>query len=336
MTLLREAIAADGPIAWWRLGEISGDPQDSSGYGHDAVAHGGITYQRPGALYGDSDKAMGFDGATGYIQTAAAADLNALSSAFTIEALYTRATLGAYNGAIFEKTIGGGVNTSFALLHDNTDLVFRNIRLVGGQADVRYTDAPVIGAWHHGMAAYDGTTMRLLLDGVLVGSAVVSAPAAGVGISTIGALGSGGLYFWNGTLDEIAVYNKDLSARALSHYQAFTGTPVPLSRRFPVPSFLLRMDSITINRPSGGADVDGNPEGTYTTVYAGRGTLGTPTAIDLADAAQRVTQVDQVLAVGLNVDVRDDDQVVCGRGTFVVVSTAARRLYLRALMRKIA
>jgi hypothetical protein len=96
------------------------------------------------------------------------------------------------------------------------------------------------------------------------------------------------------------------------------------------------MDPITINRPNAGADADGNPEAGYTAVYAGRGTLGTPNAKDLADAAQRVTQVDQVLAVGLKVDVHDDDQVTCSRGTYVVVSIAIHRLYLRALMRKIA
>jgi hypothetical protein len=105
---------------------------------------------------------------------------------------------------------------------------------------------------------------------------------------------------------------------------------------FPVPASILHLDPITTSRPNAGADSEGIPEGGYTAVYAGRGTLGTPTAADLADAAVRMTHVDQVLALPLSVDIKDEDTVVCSRGTFVVVSVSTRRLYLRAILRKIS
>jgi hypothetical protein len=103
---------------------------------------------------------------------------------------------------------------------------------------------------------------------------------------------------------------------------------------FASPLALFRLDPITLNRPDGTADADGNPEGTYTTVYTGRGTLGIPTEHDVADASQRLTDVEQVVAIANGVDVRADDQLVCSRGTFFVVAVAQRRLYQRVLLRK--
>jgi hypothetical protein len=100
--------------------------------------------------------------------------------------------------------------------------------------------------------------------------------------------------------------------------------------------FLLRLDPITVNRPNAGADADGNPESGFTVVPGGRGTLGTPTAADQQIAAQRETKVDQVLAVARSMDLRAADQVGTPRGTFVVVSVAVHRLYLRAMLRRVA
>lgn len=220
MSLYSDTVLKDKPIAYWRLGEISGDPQDASGYGHDAATHGGIGYGVAGALFGDSDTAMSFDGATAYISTAAAADLNALSSAFSVEAWIRRATSGNLNGAVFEKTVGGGVNTHFAVMHDVGSLTFRIQRAVGGQLDLTYADSFAVGTWHHWVSSYDGTSMRSYLDGALVaGPLAASVPVTGSGISTIGALNSGSIYFWNGNLDEVAIYNKALSAQqVLTHY----------------------------------------------------------------------------------------------------------------------
>jgi len=103
-----------------------------------------------------------------------------------------------------------------------------------------------------------------------------------------------------------------------------------------VPAAILRWDPITTRRPNSGADAEGVPEAGFTAVYAGRGTLGMPNAVDLTDAAQRVTTVDQVLGLPLSVDIREGDEVDCPRGTFVVVSVSKRRLYQRAILRKIS
>lgn len=105
---------------------------------------------------------------------------------------------------------------------------------------------------------------------------------------------------------------------------------------FRIPRFVLRQDPITINRPNAGADADGNPESGYQTVRKTRGTFGTPTAIDVTTAAQRDTKVDQVLALTRDENLLTDDQVVGSRGTFIVVSVAIHRLYLRAMLRQVA
>lgn len=99
------------------------------------------------------------------------------------------------------------------------------------------------------------------------------------------------------------------------------------------PQVLLRMDAITIQRPSGTADSEGNPTGTRTTVAEMRGTLASISATESLTASQRNTVIDKALAVALGTDVMEGDRVTVNGVTYEVVSTDNRRLYRRALMR---
>src|SRR5207247_9647810 len=57
------AVAADRPVADWRLGEPSGTvAADASGNGHTAAYVGAVTLGRPGAAVTSPDSAVGFDG----------------------------------------------------------------------------------------------------------------------------------------------------------------------------------------------------------------------------------------------------------------------------------
>src|SRR5207248_8254630 len=61
-------VLADGPVAYWRLGETAGTAiADSSGNGRTGTASGGVTLGVPGALTGDPNTAVAFDGSTGKV-----------------------------------------------------------------------------------------------------------------------------------------------------------------------------------------------------------------------------------------------------------------------------
>jgi len=80
----------------------------------------------------------------------------------------------------------------------------------GGLRHIRVDNALQIGAFHHIAGTYDGSTMRLYLDGVEVGSLDVSGT---VGTGTNAELSAS----LHGLLDEVEIYNRALS---LSEIQA--------------------------------------------------------------------------------------------------------------------
>src|SRR5438874_1551737 len=58
-----QVILADHPIIYWRLGELSGRTAfDSSGHGRDATYKKGPRKGVQGAIVGDADTAVRFDG----------------------------------------------------------------------------------------------------------------------------------------------------------------------------------------------------------------------------------------------------------------------------------
>ena len=55
------------PIAYWRLDESSQPTIVDIWGGHDGVASGGVAFGQPGALLGDPDTSIGFDGSSAKI-----------------------------------------------------------------------------------------------------------------------------------------------------------------------------------------------------------------------------------------------------------------------------
>src|SRR3989442_94521 len=77
-----------------------------------------------------------------------------------------------------------------------------------------WAEGPVlqVGSWTHLVGTFDGTSVRLYVNGALVGSTAASGPLnGGAGQSFIGRLGQN-LYPFQGTLDEVAVLPTALSA----------------------------------------------------------------------------------------------------------------------------
>ncbi|HEY1437374.1 MAG TPA: LamG-like jellyroll fold domain-containing protein [Casimicrobiaceae bacterium] len=86
-----------------------------------------------------------------------------------------------------------------------------------------------LGSWHHFVVTYDGTTLRLYVDGVLATSFVSSYTVSTVPIAIgVGARYGAGWPF-NGAIDEAAIYDYALSAdQVASHYAAGIQATEPL------------------------------------------------------------------------------------------------------------
>jgi hypothetical protein len=67
--------------------------------------------------------------------------------------------------------------------------------------------------WHHLVATYDATFIKLYVDGIYIGSAVnKSAVAPGLTKYRIGYMPAGVNSYWQGCIDDLRFYDRVLSA----------------------------------------------------------------------------------------------------------------------------
>jgi hypothetical protein len=231
-------VAGDSPVAWWKLNETVGTTATDSGSG--TAANGTYTNTWTYGLSGiDSADAGGGTsvkaGTNGYITVGALpAKLQfASGTSFSIEAwcafqgsapgpaLVTEAfagdgtvryMLGFYNGSSWTDFPSfGWYNGSWRLIQSATG--------IGN------------GLWHHVVGTFDGTQLRLYVDGSLVAGPTTPGGTQPGGTETlyIGRRWDSGTYFDDGWLDEVAMYSVALSSTQVSnHYGARNTTADPL------------------------------------------------------------------------------------------------------------
>jgi uncharacterized repeat protein (TIGR01451 family) len=207
-------LMADHPAGYWRLGDPAGSTaaQDASGNALTGSYEAGVALGQSGAISGDS--AAAFSGAALVIPAAPTLDLR---GALSVEA-WVRPSAANQNGGIFEKTVGGAANTQFSLFLEGGLVQLRGKVAATGALVTLSGPAVALGSWTHLVGTFDGSTLRLYVNGTLAGSAAAGTLAGGSGTSFIGRLGSG-WYPFQGTLDEVAVFPTALSPeRVRTHY----------------------------------------------------------------------------------------------------------------------
>src|SRR5204862_214544 len=156
-------VLADHPAGYWRLGEPAGSTSavDASATQLAGSYEPGVTLAQPGAIGGDS--AAGF-GPGGGVALPASGALD-LRGAFSVEA-WVRPTVAGQNGGIFEKTVGGAVNSQYMLLLEAGVLKWRVRTAAGALIPV---EGPTLspGSWAHVVGTFDGTTLRLYASGAV-------------------------------------------------------------------------------------------------------------------------------------------------------------------------
>jgi hypothetical protein len=208
-----EGVAADTPIAYWRL-EASGGTTVADRIGaNSGTMFGGVTPAQPGAL-ADGTTAMLFNGVTGRIAVANGAALQ-LAGDLTLElwlnvSLATRQTLISKTySREFELTLetNGALN-----LYQGNGVSFSNVVSAPG--------AVTASMWHHVVVTRAAATqmIRFYVDGVARGSGVSSTiPTAGSNWLSIGRSESGRQYV-SGRLEEVALYAAVLSPAQVARH----------------------------------------------------------------------------------------------------------------------
>jgi len=266
------AVYNNDPLLYWRLNDTTGTAAADSGQqGNPGTFSGGSpTKGVTGAISGTSNAAVNFNS-----QAIVSSDTKFTNpTTYSLETWFnTTTTTGGKLIGFGDKQTGLSSNYDRHIyMQDDGRLVFG---VYTGQTNVITTANPYNdGSWHYVVATQSSDGMKLYVDGALVGTNPQTAAQSYSGYWRIGGdqtWGSTSPYF-TGTLDEVAVYNTELTAAQVSdHYAIGTGAVV---NQPPTAAFTSTMSNLNA---SFDASTSSDPDGTVAS-YAwdfGDGLTGT-------------------------------------------------------------
>lgn len=164
----------------------------------------------PPPTIGKVGQAFSFNGAN---QSIDAGDVGGLSTNFSVSAWIYKNT--AFSTAANWTMLGKRNNNNFGWQFDvgtTGKLIWRTFS-GGSQFGVTGNAIITTGEWHHVVAVHQNGNVLLYLDGVLDQSVAITNPAVDTTAFRMGyiGIGSGGSW-WEGKLDEVRIYNRQLSA----------------------------------------------------------------------------------------------------------------------------
>jgi PKD repeat protein len=232
-----------GLVGAYNFEEASGTTVvDASGKGNTGTISG-ATWTTQGRF----GKALSFDGVNDWVTINDAASLD-LTTGMTLEAwVYPTVNMSQWATVVLKEQPGGGLYELYANGDQSQPLTSVT---VGGQYRV-LSGGPWLLAnqWTHLAATYDGTTQRLYVNGTQVAQGPQTGPTQ-VSSSPL-RLGGNSVWgeFFKGRIDEVRVYNRDLSAAEIN---ADLNTAIAASAP---PVFLIGNQAVA-------SVPDSNPQGT--------------------------------------------------------------------------
>lgn len=224
----RDTVLADGPLGYWRLGEVADVAAvDETWSGYSLAVSGSPARAQAGPLVEPGWSAM-FDGANDYFNGGDIAAFE-FTSAFSAEC-WVKALAAVAVGGLVGKHLTA-VDRGWSVKMTATGKInFKAVTTAGVTIfDVTTTASYDDNSWHHVVCTWDGTTAANKVI-IYVDGASVKTATAGVGVPDtnsarllVGARDNGGaaISFFTGSLSEVAAYNLALSsAQVTAHYAA--------------------------------------------------------------------------------------------------------------------
>jgi len=197
-------LITSGLVLYYKFDEGTGTTTaDASGNGHTgtlSATSSGIIPTWTTAYIGAG--ALSFDGAHSYVDTGTDAALNPGSGDFSVvawaktSASDTRLILGKYNGSGDRYWLGAASGSAFF-----------DVNNVNATATATTSN----NAWHHYVGTRSGSTITLYFDGSSIATGSSGAACAPGGNMMVGMFGANASFIWNGSIDEVAYYNRALS-----------------------------------------------------------------------------------------------------------------------------
>ncbi|MCJ7777247.1 MAG: LamG domain-containing protein [Sedimentisphaerales bacterium] len=209
---LVQASVAEGAdpnlVGWWKLDDSCGTTAiDSSNYGNNGTLLGDPKWV-PGRIGG----ALNLDGTNDYVDCGSAAVFN-INGAITLSAWVK--TNDAGNGQHNSYVTKG--DHSYAIKHFSGNSIEFFIYDGDWIATTFSVDSSFNGVWHHLAGTYDGTQVKLYIDGELRNTKDHVGPIASNAYNVnIGADSEKADRFYNGVIDDVRIYNRALSGAEIT------------------------------------------------------------------------------------------------------------------------
>jgi serine/threonine protein kinase len=194
-----------GLVGWWR-GE--GNAKDSAGANNGTLL-GEATFA-PGKV----GQAFSFDPESGTVVVPDSSSLQ-LTNELTIEAWINARSLSGPGGYAIVSKLGiatGNNGYQFLVVGDTLQGLFNSPGL--SWPSQRIISGPLLspGVWYHAAFTYDQSAMKLYRNGQLVTTKVIGAKDIATSTSDLRISGADDHCFFDGLIDEVAVYSRALSA----------------------------------------------------------------------------------------------------------------------------
>jgi hypothetical protein len=205
------------PQGWWKFDECTGTKlHDASGNGNDGNWAGTTTMgncQTANTAWGNGasgkfNASLNFASANNdYVLINSAATLN-FTNQMTVAAWVNAATIDSTYRRIVSRNHFGGPSQSWYMEFDGTNI--GRINYAAGNASFTGNTVLQTGRWYQVVMTYDGSNIKLYIDGKLDSSAPSSGAILTAGNIGIGADDTNGSN-WNGKIDDVRIYNYALT-----------------------------------------------------------------------------------------------------------------------------
>jgi hypothetical protein len=220
-----DAVLADAPTTYWRLGEPSGPLAIDWARYNDGSLSGGVTWGADSAIVDGDDKAAAFNGSQNGL--VAGRTPSEASNLFTLEAwIRTKTTAGGKIIGFGDRVPGESqAHDRHVYMDDTGRITFGvfNTRVHTVTSPEAYND----GKSHHVVASLGPGGMSLYVDGELVGQdTAATSGRVHIGFWRVGGDALGAAWpnrpssqYFSGVIDEVAIYGSVLSLGQIrNHY----------------------------------------------------------------------------------------------------------------------
>ncbi len=222
------------PVAWYRFDDPNNLGRDSSGNGYDLDAVNSPAYSATGLL-GGAAKFESVDQDRLRYPTGVPATMPVGNSSYTFAA-WCNPDIGNYQGAVLHwgnPTTKSG-ESCICRFNTTTNILVSNIgnNLIV-DAGVDLFDDAVSSGWHLIVSTYDGLTRtrKVYIDGVLK---AMDTRSTDLNIASLlfqlGGTGYSTANYYDGLMDEVAIFDCVLSASQVQSLQSVLGIPAPIAR----------------------------------------------------------------------------------------------------------